>query len=374
MLIGALCLSPFGHSQDQPPAKPPFPAPRLWKEFDGMCEVARVSPDGKLVAVVAGKRGRLDKNMVIVYETPTGKERCRFPALHSAAGFSGTVTFTPDGKRLVSVVARVPKNPQRGAADHDAIVTDAATGKQLFAIPLRDGQFMHDHGRYAVSDKILVVAGKNEAATVYDLTTGKALGDLPGGQRLGKIALSRDGRWLVASAGKRANIPWELEIHVWDVQKRAYCGKINTHKSPIRSLALSHDGASCAFAAHADPHLYVIDRASGEKKATCDVVLVTQRVRFTSDGKTLVAGGYGPNHGLVFWDWRTSKEIRGGYPKGAETIARLRSQSSEAERKAWHWRNMMDFGMSDDGKTIAFVTEHDKLFLLELAPPKPLEK
>ena len=92
---------------------------------------------------------------------------------------------------------------------------------------------------------------------------------------------------------------------------------------------------------------------------------------FTADGKTLVAGGIGPNHGAVFWDWKTSKEMRGGYPKGAKKFYHTASRRGEEGRKAWRWGDIPDFTMSDDGKLIAFVLALDKLYLWELTQPEP---
>ncbi len=355
------------HSQDEPAVKPLFPAPRLWKEYNGGVEIASISPDGKQVAVVAGLRGKTNGPWVFVYDKGTGKERYRFPALYSSSGFLGTVTFTPDGKRLVTVVAR---SETRRTEEQDARVTDAATGKLVRLIPLRAGQYMYVHTRYAVSDKVLVIAGTKEVATVYDLETGKELGNLPGDQRLESISLSRDGRWLLATDGGS-------RIHAWDVEKRTYFGKIHSHKSTIRSVAISPDGVTCAFVARADHHIYVIDRVSREEKAKCDVVFHAAnagRLRFTADGKTLVAGGIGPNYGLAFWDWKTSKEIRGGYPKGAQKFVHMRNPRGEEGRKAWRWGDVPDFSMSDDGKTIAFVPTSDKVNLWELISPEPPPK
>ena len=103
-------------------------------------------------------------------------------------------------------------------------------------------------------------------------------------------------------------------------------------------------------------------------------MLAGGRLRFTADGKTLVAGGMGPNHGLVVWDWQTSKEMRGGYPKGAKKFLHMLDQRDEEGRKAWHFGYLADFSMSDDGKTIAYVTGSGKVNLWELISPEPPPK
>lgn len=362
LMFCALFLSPFAFGQDQPPLKPPFPAPRLWKEYDRRCEVARVSPDGKLVAVVAGKRGRLDKNMVIVYDTATGKERYRFPVLYSTSGARGSVAFTPDGKRIVSFMAT---SKDRRTVDLHARVADAATGKLIRSFPLREGQYLYRHSNYAVSDKVLVVAGTKEVATVYDLATGKPLGDLPGDQRLNKVALSRDGHRFVGVTEV------STQVHAWDVGKLAYLGKIYERRGAISTVDISPDGATVAL--FAGKSIRVSDLATGEVKAQCEFVFYATRLRFTADGKTLVASGIGPNHGLVFWDWQTNKEIRGGSLKGAKKVSYMLPPQGEEERKAWRWGEVWDFGMSDDGKTVAF-SPADKQSRLELVSPEPPKK
>ena len=362
LLVGVLCVSPSAHGQDKPPAKPPFPAPRVWEAHRDGVYTASVSPDGKLVAVGGWMRAKPRGNWVVVYDRATGKERYRLPGLYSSTASPGHFGFTPDGKRIVTF-ARTPDNGRTEVLE--ARVADSVTGKPIRTIRLREGQYILGHDRYAVSDKVLVVAGTNEVATVYDLATGKERGNLPGSVRLERIALSRDGRWLVG-------IIDNSKAYVWDVDKRTFFVALHGYALQIQAVAISADGASCAFAAGGE--LCVIDRASGTVKARCEMVLLAARLRFTADGKTVVAGGIGPDHGLAFWDWRTSKEIRGGYLKGAEKLFHMLPKRGEEERKAWRWGAMADFGMSDDGKTIAFTPSDGKLHLLEAASPKPPPK
>jgi hypothetical protein len=66
--------------------------------------------------------------------------------------------------------------------------------------------------------------------------------------------------------------------------------------------------------------------------------------------------------------------MRGGSPKGAKEFYYMRGPRGEAGRKAWRWGDMSDFGMSDDGKTIAFGEYGGKLSLLELTSPEPPPK
>ena len=96
-----------------------------------------------------------------------------------------SIAFTPDSTRLLC-----GRRAQKGKAwDGKGVppalieVYDAKTGKLLSEIPLRQGQPAGHWGGpgqtlpFATSNDVLVVAGKNEVATIYDLKTGKALGD-----------------------------------------------------------------------------------------------------------------------------------------------------------------------------------------------------
>ena len=49
---------------------------------------------------------------------------------------------------------------------------------------------MHGGPSFVINDDLMAVAGKNEVATIYDLKTGKTLGDLPGGHRAMPLKVS----------------------------------------------------------------------------------------------------------------------------------------------------------------------------------------
>jgi WD40 repeat protein len=214
--------------------------------------------------------------------------------------------------------------------------------------------------RYGVSDKVLVVAGEDEAATVYDLQTGKALGDLPGRHRFRSLALSADGRWLLT-------VGHDEKVCVWDVGKRRLECELYDHSAdPVKGLAISADGAWCATLT--TRRVWVFDRAKRAEAARA-LTMFSWRggdgLTFTPDGKTIVAYGQGARHGLFVWDWQKSGQPRGGYPEGWPRKAHL-----EPERKLDPgWAGEVTVG--PDGVFLA-RRGHD-LHLWDLKPPVSAE-
>jgi WD40 repeat protein len=288
---------------------PALPAPWIKVQADRIA----ISPDGKLIAIVKES----SKAGVVLYDRATGKQvRGLSPRID---GGMGLFAFTPDGKYLLTHRGR-ENNAQAQTVRFEVLVWEVATGnlRRRFDLRRRQGRFRRGRlgaQRYAASDKVLVVGGEDEVGTVYDLETGKEMGDLAGKHEPKMLALSRDGKWLL-TAGK------DDKLIVWDVDKRKVLHDLYDHLEEITAVAISPDGAWCASmtwdSRRRSNRAWVFDRVKGIEQARTSGLLSRggNGLLFIPNGKTLVGYGSGANHGLFVWDWQTSSQMRGGYPRG----------------------------------------------------------
>jgi WD40 repeat protein len=200
------------------------------------CEA--VSPDGSRLA-------RYTEKGMQVWDLRLGKKP---PPLEARARGLGSVVFSPDGKRLVSVGGQGgPRGPVV------VKVWDAETGNELQTVKGQvragfAGSFSTDGRRFAVSS-----LSPENTVEVWDLTGGEK----PVYRTLQKhtqvilgLAFSPDGRRLVSVAGRSERVipssnkrPGELEV--WD----AATGKVLfSRQDPdgLRCVAFSHDGKRLA--------------------------------------------------------------------------------------------------------------------------------
>jgi WD40 repeat protein len=266
-------------------AADPFPAPSLpepWKENPRDDVV--LSPDGKLIAYT-GPGSPRSSYAVFLIDRKTDREVRR---IHPPAAPSVLLAFTPDEKRLL-VGVLWEANPRGFPGVQNAVqVADVKTGELLHRFKLQvnqgKGQGVDRQALYGISDRMLVVAGDEEVATVYDLTTGKDLGDLPGKHRAKAVALTRDGLWFV-TAGK------DDVLCLWDVKRRALVKQLTPAARPIDALTASTDGKWFATLER-DGRLRVFDREKFAEVANAPTMLLPRNLgglRFTPDGRTLIA-------------------------------------------------------------------------------------
>jgi WD40 repeat protein len=292
----------------------------------------------------------------------------------------GGVTFTPDGTRLVCLrTVKGGKRDEKGWPPFRIDIHDVKTGKLLREIPLAAGQPGSGGAGgqappFGVSNEIVVVGGRNEVATAYDLKTGNARGDLPGKVRVTQMALSRDGRWLLASEFSPPYKPGEPRgtvhttiLHTWDVKARKYDRRLYEHISHVMCVAISPDGRWCAFGTMRG--IKVFDRTTGGEKTEGRSGLARARsIAFSADGKRIVAahsrGLASPDRmdlGLRFWDWQTEDP----------PISVVCPFTPEVDKA---WRSMGSFQthvMSSDGNRFLSITGSQGLLLLDLKNPNP---
>jgi WD40 repeat protein/tRNA A-37 threonylcarbamoyl transferase component Bud32 len=189
-------------------------------EAPGTAGCLSFSPDGRRLAASGPQGAR-------VWEVATGAEVLSWPPI-------GAVTYSPDGKALVS------------CRDHRVVFRDPDSGR-----PLRE--FTSDSGRviYRPDGRVIAVSGP-AAVELRDVASGRELRRLPHGpvdhelqhnrffgEEGPHMAFSPDGRWLAVATDPP---------RVWDAISGESRHQLNGHDGPVPGIAFSPDGRQIATA------------------------------------------------------------------------------------------------------------------------------
>jgi WD40 repeat protein len=182
---------------------------------------AAISPDGTALAA------RSPAHDIVVYELATGATR------FVARGHTNeidSITFTPDGTRLVSA-----------SADRTVRTWDARDGKQLhlFQAPERAARPL------VVSPDLRLVVGRWDGTAtvrVWELETGHQVAQLSGHEdRMLTLRFSPQGDRLVTYEGYPNNV-----IRLWDPNTGRLLATMRGHENQIHNVAFSPDGTRIA--------------------------------------------------------------------------------------------------------------------------------
>ncbi len=235
------------------------------------------SPDGATLACATERR------FVVLWEPATGQTRL-LP--HENIVYS--VAFAPDGKTLASgswdgTIRLWHLNPRQKtiSLQHTANVLTTAISPDSSALA------------------VLTVDG---TVTMWELSTGKMRATLRGqAGSHGSVVFSPDGKILAS-----ASAFWEQlkpsEVKLWDVTTGRELG---TLPGPAFFVAFSPDGKTLASAA-ADGSLSLWDMATRERRLTIKAAGGGLVLAFSPDSKRLATGAY---FGVVkLWDVRTGQD------------------------------------------------------------------
>ena len=202
------------------------------------------------------------------------------------AGFLA-IAFSPDGRLLATAAAR----QSSATASAEIKVWDLASGRELatFAGPggIAELAFSPDGRRLAST-------GPQQAATLWDIRSGRELLSLPidGRTGLGERAAGPDSRVAFSPDGARLALVGFGGVMIWDATPGP---EVLTIHAPlqVQGLAYSPDGRRLAIADSEDA-VRVRDAATGRVLLTLPVPdwsigLALSDVRFSPDGRRLAA-------------------------------------------------------------------------------------
>jgi len=252
--------------------------PRKFASITGFgTETSGFTPDGKaLLTVSSGGR-------VVSFDVATGRQT----ATLDLGGRPRKWSFSPDGRTLAVVLTETTETK----APHAVTLWDLSTGKPVGQFPI--GHAAASHVSWS-ADGARLAAATDARLWAWDVATQKPLGpNSPGHEgQLNALAFGPNDRLYVASA--------DHTVRSWD----SMTGKLGLeliHKSWVCDVAASSGGSLVAGSA-LDDDLRIWDAKSGVERFRLPS---GRRVRFTPDDKQLIA--WGDDLFLRVWDMRTGK-------------------------------------------------------------------
>jgi WD40 repeat protein/formylglycine-generating enzyme required for sulfatase activity len=264
------------------------------KGHSGSVYSVSFSPDGK--RIVSGSHDQT----VRIWDTETGTELL---TLKGHSGSVASVNFSSDGKRIVSGCT-LPMQAVKIQKLSEIKVWDVETGEEMFTLKGDS----HRRMRLIFSpDGKQIVSSDANTLKVWDAETGQEVssrkGPEPPAGRLEHVwalALSRNGK-RIATAGRI-----DKTVKVWDAETGQLLQTLTGHSTLLHSVAFSPDGSRIVSGDH-DSMLKVWDAKTGQEMLTLnghsDGIYI---VSFSPDGTRIVTGG--GDRTIRVWDTETGQE------------------------------------------------------------------
>jgi WD40 repeat protein len=336
----------------------------LGQEKELQAEIAALQ--GKLVATgnskveptVSEVVGKTSGSLELAAQADTARaaaERTIAETVNTLNGHSETVftvTFSPDGKRIVS-----------GSLENSPKVWDVATGQEVLSLQGHSGATVC--AAFSPDGKQIASGSDDTTVKVWDAETGQEILTLKGhSERVWSVAFSPNGKRIVSGSDDKT-------VKVWNVQTGVEILTIKGHVDTVWSVAFSPDGKRIVSGSG--------DRTAKVWEADTGKVQLTFRrhvhrvlaVAFSPDGKQIVSGS--EDHTVRVWGVETGQEIL--TLKGHSGLIRavsfspdgkwLVSAAYDATVRLWetqtghqiltlkgHSRGVMSVAFSSDGKRI----------------------
>jgi WD40 repeat protein len=254
-----------------------------WPAHTGEILALAYSPDGKLLASGGGD------NAIRLWKPETAQS---VRTLEGHEGSVHAVAFSPDGKLLAS-----------GSRDHTAAIWDVASGKRLWTL--------NDYGNevravaFAPDGKLVAVGGFNFKSVLWNSETGKEARTLQEEKDTTQtLAFTPDGKFLAVGG--------DTSVRLWDVAA-TITRRFSTEQHRVSSVAVSRDGK--LLVAACDKKTFVWSIESGAVLTTLPGHWNdTGGVAFSPDGRFLVSASDGrwggDDKNVQFWDVKTWREHR----------------------------------------------------------------
>jgi hypothetical protein len=182
-----------------------------------------LAPDGKRIVSNGTEDGQLWTFTGVLRCSDLGTNRERWKIRGEKNEVYWKAAFTPDGK-LIAGSRSVLDNFHGHQLDHQVCLMDAATGRLIWR---RETQgkvtalvFSPD-GQTLVSGGGGTFVGMDRTISVWDVATGRRIGDLTGHLSwVNALAFSADGKFLVSGSADQTLLAWDTTWPDLDVLKR----------------------------------------------------------------------------------------------------------------------------------------------------------
>ncbi len=196
---------------------------RHWKATAFAVYSLAFAPDGK--TLLSGHGGPSEP--LRLWDVATGKLVRAFRT--HVRGPVDAITFTPDGKRAVSV----------GCWERGVYLWNVATGEEISPFPRHHGPVTSV--AFSPDGKLLATGSRDRTVALWEPATGRAAGRMRGhaGPVLA-VAFSPDGK-LLASSGEEEKL-----VRLWNREKGVQAGTLGGEHHGFACLAFSPDGKTLA--------------------------------------------------------------------------------------------------------------------------------
>jgi WD40 repeat protein len=248
-------------------------------------ELMQFAPDGKTLYIAQSSE------LITAWDVATGRQTGARPLRMMTHNF----VFSPDGKTMAVVSHPGASRPPEGG--HTIDLLDTATGREIRRLPV--GRVGIGHVSWS-KDGSRLAGVSDYRAWVWDVATGKEVSPAGTGHEgtIGAMAFGPDGTLFTASD--------DHTIRSWAPATGAPVLELG-HTYWVRDVAVSPDGSLVAGSALRND-LRVWDARTGKlrfKLLGNGMMGGKRRVRFTADGRRLVA--WGDDDFVRVWDARNGK-------------------------------------------------------------------
>jgi WD40 repeat protein len=213
---------------------------------------------------------------------------------------------------------------------------------------------------------------------LWDVETRKVMGKC-----MGHITIVSALCW--SADGERvASGYWDGIARVWDVKRRQNTLTIKTGHRSVRAAMFSPDSSKLAMGGHYENAVKIWDAKTGELLNTLKHDYTVCSLAWTSDGKKLISGSYGP---IRIFDTATCKQIAilEGHKHYVNTISLswnnrlLASTSLDKTARLWnlntnfpvgpplqHEHDVNSAALSPDGKVLVTACKNKNVYMWDI--------
>jgi WD40 repeat protein len=266
----------------------PFALSGMSSSSEKFLSALAVSPDGKKLAI--GGQG-----MIRIVDASNGEPVWLIP--HDDISYSFTLAFSPDSSLIT---AGIPGVVSLNHSQKELAVWTVDGGRKRLAVISPDG--IACAGGFSRDGKQALLAFSGDAK-IYDLTTGKQLGN--SFKATGKefelyfqMDMSPDGKFILISGRSGLLKIYETARIMADKEPEEYA-ELESRTFKVEALAFSPDGASL-LVSHEKVRPLVLDLKEQKMLERLEFLHEVNYFRFTDNGKKLLA--IGP-YFLGQWQW-----------------------------------------------------------------------
>lgn len=251
--------------------------------------VARAAHKSSVNAIAFNREGTLlaagsSDRRVSVTSVHDSREVARFVHVDPVE----TVAFSDDSRLIATgtgnLVARIQKRTPEDEAAH---VWDISTGRRV-------AHLAHPHLVQAVGftpdSRKLVTGCLDGSARVWDIETQRELVRVAHPDAVAFLSISPDGHLVASGSAPYLVGSKDQTVQVWDVADGHEIGRV-THEDGIRSIAISSDGQTIASAS--TDRTIRLSGTDGREKARLALDDYASTLAFAPDGRHVIVGGAG---------------------------------------------------------------------------------